>query len=486
MLGRTTTLAAALSAAVVFGGGAARAQDASVEGAIAVAESLSAAFRHAAQVATPSVVQIRSSHVVRRAVSDPRYDPFGWGFGPRRMQEFEQQGLGSGFIVDEQGHIITNNHVIADADRLLVMFTDGSMAEATLVGADPLTDVAVIRVDPAEASGVLVPATIGDSEKMQVGDWVIAVGSPLALDETVTAGIVSATGRRQGIIRQGRREGYEAFIQTDAAINPGNSGGPLVNLRGEVIGINTAIKSTSGGSVGLGFAIPTSLAKGIVEQLIESGRVRRGWLGARWTDFTAASAELLGMSGGTVRGALIQYVEPGGPGDAAGIEVNDIVLAVNGAPVEDAEALRMRIADIRPGERATLRVLREGREREGEAVLADQHEADAGLYAILRSFGVGFGEPTAEDLTRLRELPPELRRGGAVVTHVVAGSPGEVAGFEVGDIVLGINDLRVDSPETLGALLSKARPGMALQFTVSAPDGRVGTKVFRVPDRRYR
>ncbi|MBL0921619.1 MAG: trypsin-like peptidase domain-containing protein [Phycisphaerales bacterium] len=465
------------------------AEAASAEAAISVAESLSAAFRHASSVALRSVVQIRSSQVVQRQVTDPRIDPFGMGIGPRRTQELERRGLGSGFVVSEDGYIITNNHVIADATRLVVVFSDDFEIEAKLVGADPLTDLAVIRIDPAEASGRLVAAKIGDSNGVQVGDWVLAVGSPLELDETVTAGIISATGRRQGIIRDRRRQGYESFLQTDAAINPGNSGGPLVNLRGEVIGINTAIKSTSGGSVGLGFAIPTAIAKNVVDQIIETGQVQRGYLGVQIGTFTPDAAALLGHTDTTVRGAVVTFVEPGSPADEAGMEANDVITEINGVAVRDADDLRLQIAGVRPGQTTVVKALRHEERMTFEVRVGDQRAADAGAPALqeaLRTFGFAYAAPEAEALARLRGLPAHLRRGGAAVTRVEDEGPAADAGFEVGDIVLAINNLRVDSPETLGSLLARARGGMRLEFTVATGDGVLQTKVLRVPDRRNR
>jgi len=459
------------------------------EAAISVAESLSAAFRHASEVALRSVVQIRSSQVVQRQVTDPRFDPFGMGLGPRRTQELERRGLGSGFVVSADGYIITNNHVIADATRLVVVFHDDTEIEATLVGADPLTDLAVIKVDPEEASHRLIPAAIGDSNKVQVGDWVLAVGSPLELDETVTAGIISATGRRQGIIRDERRQGYESFLQTDAAINPGNSGGPLVNLRGEVIGINTAIKSNSGGSIGLGFAIPTALAKNVADQIIETGRVNRGYLGVQMGTFTPEAAELLGHADTTVRGAVLTFVEPGSPAEQAGLEVNDVIVEVNGSAVRDADDLRLQIASVRPGETASLKAIRGDEMITLEVAMGDQRAADAGAPAAaeaLRVFGFAFAPPTDEARERLRPLPTHFRRGGAEVTRVEPESAAAQAGVEVGDIVLAINNLRVDSAETLGSLLARARSGMRLEFTVVTPGDEVQTKVLRVPDRRNR
>lgn len=441
--------------------------------AIEHAESLSAAFRHAAAEIRPSVVQIRSSRTVRVRQASPfpfdqffPFDPF-----PSQPRERRQEGLGSGVVISTDGYIVTNNHVIAGADELTVVFDDGAEAVATVVGADPQTDIAVVRVDPASASGSIHPAKIGDSERMRVGDWVIAVGSPLGLDQTVTAGIISATGRRTQILGQG---GLESFIQTDAAINRGNSGGPLVNLRGEVIGINTAIMTAGGGgNVGIGFAIPQSLFEHVVSQLIGEGRVTRGFIGVRIQDLTPDDAALLGLSNGTTRGVLIVGVESGSPAERAGLRENDVVVAIGGEPVKSGGELRLAIAKVRPGERVTLDVVR-GDERVRVDVEVGNPESDR---PSLRRFGLALGDIDDETARRANLN----HRRGAVVRHVQPGGPADEAGIAQGDIILGINNLRVPDAESLSAFLDRATPGMTLVFNVLGQQGAVERKVLRAP-----
>ncbi len=440
--------------------------------AIEHAEALSMAFRHAAAMARPSVVQVRSTQVVQVR----EWNPFGPMFGNPGGGTREQQrsGLGSGVILDREGHILTNNHVIAGADSLEIVFEDGSKAEAEVIGADPQTDVAVVKVDPAQMSDAVRPATIGDSDSMQVGDWVIAIGSPLELEETVTAGIISATGRRPEIIRNNRGQaGYESFIQTDAAINPGNSGGPLVNLRGEVIGINSAIKSTSGGSVGLGFAIPTTIFRDVTDQLLENGSVKRGYLGVNIAKFTPEAAQLLGVDA-SLRGALIGFVQEGSPAAAAGLEKNDIVTEINGEAVRDDDDLRFKIAKIRPGKVADIRAYRDGTIREFRVEVGDQ----AKTASAFNSLGFSVEEvdaKVARDL-KLRE------QGGAQVADVRPGSVAEKAGLEAGDIILAINNLRVGDPETLAQYIGRAEPGMRIILDVASAQGEMSRKVLRVPN----
>ncbi len=295
-------------------------------------------YRGAVAKATPSVVNIYTAKTVRSPLSD---DPlFRFFYGEPQPQQ--ATSLGSGVIISEKGYILTNNHVVAEADEIAVVIGGGAVAPAKIVGTDPETDLAVLKVN---ASG-LRPITFGKSETLQVGDVVLAIGNPFGVGQTVTQGIISATGRnRLGI------NTFENFIQTDAAINPGNSGGALIDTRGNLVGINTAIFSQSGGSQGIGFAIPVSLARQVFDQIIEKGRVDRGWLGV--------SARDVAETGG--RGALIVGVQRGGPAERAGIRPGDIIVAVNGKSISDTGALINETATIAPGTRGTFGVLREGR-----------------------------------------------------------------------------------------------------------------------------
>ena len=295
-------------------------------------------YREAVVKAAPSVVNIYTAKTVRSPLSEDPLFRFFYG-EPQREQA---TSLGSGVIISEQGYILTNNHVIEGADEIAVVFGGGAVAPAKIVGTDPETDLAVLKVN---ASG-LRPITFGKSEALQVGDVVLAIGNPFGVGQTVTQGIVSATGRnRLGI------NTFENFIQTNAAINPGNSGGALIDTRGNLVGINTAIFSQSGGSQGIGFAIPVSLARQVFGQIIEKGRVDRGWLGVSARDAAETGA----------RGALIMGVQRGGPAERAGIRPGDIIVAVNSKPISDTGALINETAALAPGTRGTFDVLRDGK-----------------------------------------------------------------------------------------------------------------------------
>lgn len=470
---RRLTWLAVVGAAVSLGAlaPAARGVEPEDDAAIAQAESLSKAFRRAAAKVKPAVVQVRSKQTIVQRVVDP-FEMFGFGSRGPQTREFQRQGLGSGVIIDRNGHILTNNHVIDGADELVVIFHDETQVEAKVVGTDPATDLAVIKVEPEKLSAAVSAATLGDSDRMEVGDWVIAIGSPLELQETVTAGIISATGRRQGIIRSSEGIGYESFIQTDAAINPGNSGGPLINLRGEVIGINTAIKSTSGGSIGLGFSIPTSMAKSVAEQIIETGSVKRGFLGVALDTVTPENSALLGLERDT-RGAVVTSVEKGSPADEAGLQEKDVILAVNGEEVRELADVQLKIARIRPGASAELTLLRGG-ERRSVSV-------EVGERPALALAGAGLGLSVGDvDAATARKLGFR-QRIGARVTGVAEGSEAEKAGFAEGDIILSLNNLRVPDAATLEDYLDRASPGMRLQFQVVDAQGGTGVKRLTVP-----
>lgn len=312
-------------------------------------------LRAPAARAMPSVVNIFTSKRLRaRHPGLPQGSPLRRFFGDRRDEDRTAISLGSGVIVTKDGLILTNYHVIEGADEIAVLVSSGNRrAPAKLVGADPDTDLAVIK---AEAND-LTPITFGDSERLQVGDFVLAIGDPFGVGQTVTMGIVSATGRnRLGI------NPIENFIQTDAPINPGNSGGALVDVRGELVGINSAIYSETGGSLGIGFAIPVSLAKQVMEQLVKSGRVDRGWLGVEMTELTPETAKELSVPDQS--GALIAQVMPGGPAARAGLRAGDVVRSINRKPVADSGVLLNEITGLAPGQPADLVILREGRQQE--------------------------------------------------------------------------------------------------------------------------
>ena len=319
------------------------------------ATSAAATYRDAARRALPSVVHIFTSQKIRQPRHPLMEDPLFRHFFGDRSESNEQRsaGLGSGVIVSSEGYILTNYHVVEAADQIEVAFNDGSTTPAKLVGGDPESDLAVLRIAPEKGkSGKLPAITLGQMENLFVGDVVLAIGNPFGVGQTVTMGIVSALGRSHLGINT-----FENFIQTDAAINPGNSGGALVDSRGNLVGINTAIYSRSGGSLGIGFAIPISTARSVMEQIIQTGTVTRGWIGVEAQEITAELAETFGLS--DPDGALIAGVQRGSPADLGGVRPGDILLSVNGKPVKDPQAMLDLIASQKPGETVPFKLRRQ-------------------------------------------------------------------------------------------------------------------------------
>jgi serine protease Do len=311
---------------------------------IASAAQLGQAFGEVARRVEPAVVNINTEQVIRTS-GNPLEEFFGLRGMPR---EFRRPSLGSGFIVDPQGYILTNNHVVRRADRISVKLNDGRTLDATVVGTDPQTDLAVIKIRETN----LPYLRLADSSRTGVGDWVLAFGSPFGLEKTMTAGIISAKGR---VIGAGQ---YDDFLQTDAAINPGNSGGPLVNLQGEVVGINTMIASDSGGWQGVGFAIPSSMAAGVYRQLADSGKVTRGWIGVSLDEVTPETARRLGLP--DTKGAVVVQVEPRSPAARGGLRPGDVIVASNGQAILAPHNLKLAMAESRPDTPLRLSVLRNG------------------------------------------------------------------------------------------------------------------------------
>lgn len=357
-----------------------------------------------------------------------------------------RQSLGSGFVISADGLIVTNNHVIADADEIVANFADGSKLVAELVGTDPKTDLAVLRVKP---DGDLPFVSLGDSEKSRIGDWVMAIGNPFGLGGSVSIGIVSAIGRD---INSGP---YDNFIQTDAAINRGNSGGPLFNMSGEVIGINTAIISPSGGSIGIGFAIPSALAKPVVDQLVEFGETRRGWLGVQIQLVSEEIAESLGLA--DAKGALVGDVFKDGPADKAGIQSGDIVLSFDGKDIDTMRDLPRVVADtpvgkevdvvlFRKGEKQTVQV-EVGRLEEGEkAIKASKETSDEDKDADSAKPMLGMMlEELGDELRDAEGVSPEVK--GVFILKVEEGSSAEDKGIEAGNVIIEVNQEAVTTPE---------------------------------------
>jgi serine protease Do/serine protease DegQ len=390
----------------------------------------------------PAVVNIRVSQTV-----SSRGSPFGddafrrfFGFPDNPGGTREVASAGSGVIVDaENGYIITNHHVVENADVIQISTIDGKVFDAEIVGSDPATDIAVIRVD---ADG-LVDMPIGDSESVRVGDFVLAIGNPFGLSHTVTSGIVSALGRT-GI----SRDGYEDFIQTDASINPGNSGGALVNLRGELVGINSAIISRTGGNVGIGFAVPTEIANSIMRQILDFGEVRRGLLGVSIAPVDPEVAEALNAA--VTRGALITRVEPGSAAEEAGLKVDDIIVRVNEKDISNHADLRNTIGLMRSGDMVDIEYVRGNDRRTTSTALGQQRTIAATVGSEIHPGLVGaqFGENSTTSASGA---------GGVEVTAVEPGSPAAQRGLRAGDIVTQVNRRPVRSLEDLNEIAASNR-----------------------------
>jgi serine protease Do len=392
---------------------------------------------------------------------DPNRDPFGEG-GPGR--EFKQRSLGSGFIIDKEGFIVTNNHVVENADQIKVRLVDEREFDAKIIGRDPKTDLALIQIEGAKE---LSPLKMGDSEKLEVGSWVLAVGSPFGLEQTVTAGIVSAKGRFIGA------GPYDDFIQTDASINPGNSGGPLLNMNGEVIGINTAIVAQG---QGIGFAIPVNLAQNIIAQLKERGSVTRGWMGVGIQDLTPELAQYYGLK--DQKGVLVTQVFPGDPADKAGIQTKDVIVAVDGKPVGTSRELSSAVAGMAVGKEVPVKILRDGKERVLKVQLSERKETEPEAKGPT---------PETDELgIRAADLNPETARRfgidenekGVLVVAVKPGSKAEQSGLQQGDIVKEVNRVPVQSVNEMKAEFGKTKPGDAASFLVKR--GTAGFVVLKV------
>ena len=385
-------------------------------------------FVQVTQQVGPAIVSIHTARTTRSASRSPLFDRFGLPESPR-----VQQGLGSGVVVSDEGYILTNNHVVKEAGEIQVVLSDKREFAAEVVGTDPKTDLAVIRIKADE----LPVSPLGDSDVLQVGEWVVAIGSPFGLEQTVTAGIISAKGRANMRIAE-----YEDFIQTDAAINPGNSGGALINTRGEVIGINTAIESRSGGNQGIGFAIPINMAQKVMQDLIERGKVVRGWLGVTIHDLDAKLQERLDRRDGSVIASVLQ----GGPADRAGLRPGDVVLRWNGKPVQDSAQLKNAVARTPIGEKAAIDILRKGKAHQLAVTITDRSEAPEQLAMTSKAHEMDFLGLTVQNVTneisrRIGYAPGS----GVVIADTKRGSSAAEAGVQPGDLISKIDRQSVGS-----------------------------------------
>ncbi len=424
-------------------------------------------FSRLADMASPAVVNIRIEKTVKsRGPSGRQFqrDPFGREspfkdfferfFGEEGQREFRQPSVGSGFIIDKSGYVVTNNHVIENADKIVVKLDDDNEFDAEVVGRDPNTDIALLKI---KADRDLPFIKLGDSNKLKIGQWVLAIGSPFGLERTVTAGIVSAKGR---VIGSGP---YDDFIQTDASINPGNSGGPLLNMDGEVVGINTAIIASA---TGIGFAIPISLAEGIIAQLKSEGEVTRGWLGVAIQDLTVEMAEYYGLK--DRKGVLVADVFKGDPADKAGIQAKDIILEVNDRKIETSRQLTSMIAGLKVGETAKVEVFRDRRIKTFSIKLAKRDDARLSARARPRE------RQEEEELgIRVAELTAEMARQfniedmtGVVVVDIASDSKGSEAGIQSGDIIKEINHRVIETVDDYKTAIQKTKEGDNLNFFI--------------------
>ncbi len=400
---------------------------------------------------TPAVVNI--SVITPAPMEDnPLFrDPFFRRFFnlPDRPQR-KEQAAGSGVIVDAgRGYILTNNHVIKDAEQVIVTLKDRRQFPAKLVGTDPGTDIAVLQINAPGLSAL----RIGDSDALQVGDYVLAIGNPFGIGQTVTSGIVSALGRSGLSV-----EGYEDFIQTDASINPGNSGGALVNLRGELIGINTAIIGPAGGNVGIGFAVPSAMAQAVMTQIVRYGEVRRGRLGIEMADVPPEALRKLRLQ--SLDGALIEKVQADSPAERAGLRSGDVVTALNGRPIRSSAELRARLGLTPVGDGVEFNVIREsGQQRIRARIAAPQTSSSGEAHAIPQLPGI-----LVVEIERGSPLAQQLRGGGLVVAAVEAGSRAMQAGFRPGDIIYAVNRRRIQTLAEFQGQLRAAERGYAISL----------------------
>jgi serine protease Do len=436
-------------------------------------------FADIAAEAIPSVVSITSTDIVkgpsRRMMQPfggdegPNQDPFEFFFGfPHPggpgggdQQEHKEQSGGSGFILSEDGYILTNNHVIENGEKIEVKLNDKSTYKAKVVGRDPATDIALVKI---EAKEKLTPIPLGDSEKLRVGDWVMAIGDPWAFDKTVTVGVVSAKGRHN-LSADPNTNSFENFIQTDAAINFGNSGGPLINVEGEVIGINTAIYRPA---QNIGFAVPINTAKTILEQLKTRGKVTRGFLGINIRNVDEESMKAFGLK--SMEGALVESVEPGQPADKAGVQHGDVVVKVDNEPVSDTTGLINYVSNKAPGTKVNLTVIREGRPKVLTVDLGERRSEES-----MNAEPAGEKSDSREKIgLSVQDLTPQTRQyyriesnvSGVLVSGVKEVSPATDAGLAAGDVITEVNGKPVNSAEALSNVVRDSKNGDYLRFYV--------------------
>ncbi len=423
----------------------------------------------------PAVVNIRAEKLVQTqgmfgppaeespfGQQDPFQEFYRRFFGDQAPREYRQQGLGSGFVIEENGFILTNNHVIEGSEDIEVRFKDNRTYQAEIVGRDPKTDLALIKIDPQEP---LQTMPLGNSEEIEVGDWVVAVGSPFGLGDTVTAGIVSAKFRRIG-------GAYDDYIQTDASINPGNSGGPLINTKGEAIGVNTAIFASGGGNIGIGFAVPINIAKDLIPQL-KKGEVVRGWLGVGIQEITPQLQKSLGLN--SREGALVSHVTDGSPAAISEIQRGDVIVSFDGQEVKEMHELPYVVANTAVGKQVAVEIVRNGERRRLQVEVAKLEEEEAQVAAAQEEtatpkLGLSVNDITPE-VAQKYNLPSSE---GIVVLQVLPGSPAERAGMQAGDIIVEMDRETVSDVSGFKKKLEEYQGGESVLLLVN----RGGTTVY--------
>ena len=427
---------------------------------VSYAKSTPESFADLAEKLSPSVVNISTTTIIERKTREmPSFPPgspfedFFKQFDKPDNKKRRAQSLGSGFIIDSKGYIITNNHVIDNAEKIMVILFDDTTFEASVVGKDPKTDVALLKIDPKKVK--LQSVKFGDSNKLRVGDWVMAIGNPFGFGGTVTAGIVSARGRNLS-------GSYDDYIQTDASINRGNSGGPLFDMKGNVVGINTAIFSQSGGSVGIGFAVSSNLAKQVADQLREYGRTKRGWLGVLIQEISDEIAEGLGMK--TAMGALVSSATEGGPAEKAGVKTGDVIIKFNNIEIKNMRELPKVVASTAVGQSVPLVILRNGKEITLNVILGELELAEkdnligktSKKNAKAKEYDkLGF---TAEELSDQNKSKFKLKdiNTGVVITSVKNDSSAQQAGLNPGMVIVKVGQIEVNSLDIIDEAIQNA------------------------------
>jgi serine protease Do len=429
------------------------------------AVDLSNIFKRVTKAVKPSVVSIR----VVETVSNDLFRN-GHPAVPGMEDGMKQRGTGSGFIISPDGYIVTNDHVVGKADKIEVTLDGGRDVTAKLVGADPQTDLAVIKIDEAG----LPPVTLGNPDEMEQGDWVMAIGSPFGLQQTITVGVISATGRDLPSTRTTRYAQYNRYLQTDASINPGNSGGPLVNLRGEVVGVNTMILSESGGSEGVGFAIPSDLVSKVCRKLILEGRVRRGWLGVSLRTKPMTTEEAKAYKLPSNEGALIQdTTSDDSPAAKGGIKAGDFIVTFDGTPVRNEKDLTTTVAETEIGKPVTVELIRDGKPTKVQVTIAERPSNLSQATAAPEKEKNEKPRPSGLLGLTVTPLTPDLasrlkprQSDGVVIDTVVAGGPSDEAGLRKGMILHSLNKQPVTSPESFQKLLADLKPGSVVIIAV--------------------